>query len=101
MTSELVESSFADEIFQVFFGLECGGDCGLGYLLPFGGPVDAFGPSVRLERITGEGDLWVVETVNTYEGDGDYYTCAIVEFVHGKVTRETRYYAPPLEVERS
>lgn len=62
----------------------------------FGSP-----PSVRLERITGEGDLWVVEAVNTYDGDGDYYTCVIVEFVDGKVSRETRYYAPPLEVERS
>lgn len=63
----------------------------------------AFGPppSVRLERITGEGDLWVVESVNTYEGDGDYYTCAIVEFVDGKVSRETRYYSPPTEVDRS
>lgn len=58
-------------------------------------------PSVRLERITGDGDLWVVETVNTYEDDGDYYSCAIVEFVDGKVSRETRYYGPPLNVDRS
>lgn len=57
-------------------------------------------PSVELERITGEGDLWVVEAVNNYEGDGDYYVCVIVEFVDGRVSRETRYYGPPLEVDR-
>lgn len=63
----------------------------------------AFGqpPSVELERITGEGDLWVVEAISTYEDDGDYYVCLIVEFVDGKVRRETRYYGPPLEVDRS
>lgn len=57
-------------------------------------------PAIEVERITGEGDVWVVEAVNTYEDDGDYYMCNIVEFRDGKVSRETRYYGPPLETDR-
>lgn len=57
-------------------------------------------PDVEIRRIAGSGDLWFVETVNTYENDSDYYACVIVEFENGKIRRETRYYAPPLEVDR-
>jgi hypothetical protein len=57
-------------------------------------------PRVRVERMTGSGDLWVVETVNTYSDDGEYYACAIVEFADGKICRETRYYGQPIEVDR-
>jgi hypothetical protein len=57
-------------------------------------------PAVRVERITGSGDLWVVETINTYADDGDYFACVIVEFVDGKIRRETRYYGREIEVAR-
>lgn len=51
-------------------------------------------PAVRLERIRGQGDLWVVEAVQTYERDGELHTCLIVEFDGDKIARETRYYVP-------
>jgi hypothetical protein len=57
-------------------------------------------PAFEVIRITGSGDLFVVETMNTYEGDGDYHACVIVEFAGGKVRRETRYYARSMEVDR-
>ena len=55
----------------------------------FGAP-----PAVRLERIRGQDDLWVVEAVQTYQRDGEQHTCVIVEFEGDKIARETRYYAP-------
>ena len=51
-------------------------------------------PKVELRRIRGQGDLWVVEAVQTYERDGEHHTCVIVEFDGDRITRETRYYAP-------
>ena len=54
----------------------------------FGSP-----PAVRLERIRGQGDMWVVETVQTYERDGEHHTCVVIEFEGDKIARETRYYA--------
>lgn len=51
-------------------------------------------PAVRLERIRGQGDLWVVETVQTYEEHGEQSTCIVIEFEGDKISRETRYYAP-------
>ena len=58
-------------------------------------------PNVALKRITGEGDVWVVEAVQTYEEDGDYHVCVLVEFDNGKIARETRYYGPPLKPSRT
>lgn len=57
-------------------------------------------PPFEVTRITGSGDLFVVETINTYEDDGDYHACVIVEFADGKIRRETRYYGRPIEVDR-
>ena len=57
-------------------------------------------PAVRLERIRGAGDLWVVEAVQTYERDGGQHTCVIVEFEGDRIARETRYYAPTSPPER-
>jgi hypothetical protein len=51
-------------------------------------------PAVRLERIRGQGALWVVEAVQTYERDGEQHTCVVVEFEGDRIARETRYYAP-------
>lgn len=55
----------------------------------FGAP-----PSVRLERIRGRGDLWIVETVQSYDRDGEQHTCVVIEFEGDRIARETRYYAP-------
>lgn len=57
-------------------------------------------PNVALRRITGAGDVWVVEAVQTYEDDGDYHVCVLVEFDNGKIAKETRYYGPPLKPSR-
>ena len=48
--------------------------------------------SVR--RIVGEGKLWVTEFVLTYDGRPSY-TVSIMEFVEGKVARETQYFGDP------
>ena len=48
--------------------------------------------SVR--RIVGAGDLWVTEFVLTYDGRPSY-TVSIMEFVDGKVARETQYFGDP------
>ena len=50
--------------------------------------------SVR--RITGRGDLWVTEFILTYDGVPSY-TVSIMEFVDGRVARETQYFGDPFE----
>lgn len=47
-------------------------------------------------RIIGAGDLWVTEYVLTYDGRPSY-TVSIMEFVDGKVARETQYFGDPFE----
>jgi len=47
-----------------------------------------------VKRIIGSGDLWVTEFVLTYDGRPSY-TVSIMEFVDGKVARETQYFADP------
>jgi hypothetical protein len=47
-------------------------------------------------RIIGAGDLWVTEFVLNYDGRPSY-TVSIMEFVDGKVARETQYFADPFE----
>src|ERR1700761_6131317 len=46
--------------------------------------------------ITGAGDFWVTEFVLTYDGRPSY-SVSIMEFVDGKVARETQYFADPFE----
>lgn len=58
-------------------------------------------PRIQVKEIRGEGDMWVVEALQTYEGQGDFHVCVIVEFDDGKICRETRYYGPPLTTQRS
>ncbi len=50
--------------------------------------------SVR--RIVGAGDLWVTEFVLTYDGRPTY-TVSVMEFLDGKVARETQYFGEPFE----
>jgi hypothetical protein len=50
--------------------------------------------SVR--RILGAGDLWITEYVLTYDGLPSF-TVSIMEFLEGKVARETQYFGDPFE----
>src|SRR6202035_2621248 len=49
-----------------------------------------------VRRIVGAGDLWVTEYILTYDGRPSY-TVSIMEFVDGKVARETQYFGDPFE----
>jgi SnoaL-like domain len=44
-----------------------------------------------VQRIIGNGDLWVSELVLTYDGV-PFYTVSIMQFSGGKVARETQYF---------
>jgi len=58
-------------------------------------------PRIQLKEIRGEGDIWIVEAIQSYQSEGDFHVCVIVEFNNGKISRETRYYAPPLTTQRT
>jgi hypothetical protein len=49
-----------------------------------------------LQRIVGDGDLWITELVLSYD-DVPYYTVSIMEFSDGKVARETQYFGEPFK----
>jgi hypothetical protein len=49
-----------------------------------------------VRRIIGAGGLWVTEYVLTYDGRPSY-TVSIMEFLDGKVARETQYFGDPFE----
>jgi hypothetical protein len=49
-----------------------------------------------VRRIVGAGDLWVTEYLLTYDGRPSY-TVSIMEFLDGKVARETQYFSDPFE----
>jgi hypothetical protein len=49
-----------------------------------------------VRRIIGAGDLWVTEYVLTYDGRPSYIV-SIMEFLDGKVARETQYFGDPFE----
>jgi hypothetical protein len=51
-------------------------------------------PEGRVRRISGSGDLFVIELVNDYDGDV-WHAAIIAEFSDGKLVRETRYYGQP------
>jgi ketosteroid isomerase-like protein len=53
-------------------------------------------PSYELRRISGSGDLFVVEAVGQYGPDTTYMT-SIVEFDDGKIVKQTDYFASPFE----
>ena len=50
----------------------------------------------QVKRILGNGDLWITEYTITYQGR-PAYTVSIMEFLEGKVARETQYFADPFE----
>lgn len=49
-----------------------------------------------VRRMIGAGDLWVTEFVLSYDGQPSY-TVSIMEFLDGKVARETQYFGDPFE----
>ena len=56
-------------------------------------------PSSRrftVRRITGSGDLWVTEFIIAYDGQPSW-SVSVMEFVDGKVARETQYFGDPFE----
>jgi hypothetical protein len=53
-------------------------------------------PDAKVRRIVGSGDLFVMEAISNYQGT-IFHVTNIVEFVDGKIVRETRYYAEPFE----
>src|SRR4249920_901816 len=50
----------------------------------------------RVRRIVGKGDLWVTEFILAYDGQPSY-SVSIMEFLDGKVARETQYFGDPFE----
>ena len=49
-----------------------------------------------VRRIVGVGDLWVTEFILAYDGRPSY-SVSVMEFLDGKVARETQYFADPFE----
>jgi SnoaL-like domain len=50
----------------------------------------------EVRRIVGTADLWVTEVVITYDGRPSY-SVSVMEFLDGKVARETQYFGDPFE----
>ncbi len=50
----------------------------------------------KVRRIVGRGDLWVTEFIITYDGRPSY-SVSVMEFVDGKVMRETQYFGDPFD----
>jgi hypothetical protein len=50
----------------------------------------------KVRRILGAGDLWVTEFILSYDGRPSY-SVSVMEFLDGKVARETQYFADPFE----
>ena len=49
-----------------------------------------------IRRIIGTGDIWLTEYILTYD-ERPSYTVSIMEFLDGKVARETQYFSDPFE----
>jgi hypothetical protein len=50
----------------------------------------------KVRRIVGTGNLWVTEFIITYDGRPSY-SVSVMEFLGGKVARETQYFGDPFE----
>jgi SnoaL-like domain len=50
----------------------------------------------KVRRIVGTGDLWVTEFILTYDGQPSY-SVSVMEFLDGRVARETQYFGEPFE----
>jgi hypothetical protein len=49
-----------------------------------------------VRRMVGAGSLWVTEFILAYDGRPTY-SVSVMEFLDGKVARETQYFAEPFE----
>jgi SnoaL-like domain len=49
-----------------------------------------------VRRIVGAGNLWITEFILAYDGRPSY-SVSVMEFLDGKVARETQYFADPFE----
>ena len=49
-----------------------------------------------VRRIIGRGDLWITEFILTYDGRPSY-SVSVMEFLDGKVARETQYFGDAFE----
>ncbi len=49
-----------------------------------------------VRRIVGTGDLWVTEFIIAYDGIPSW-SVSVMEFLDGKVARETQYFGDPFE----
>ncbi|MGK5115727.1 MULTISPECIES: hypothetical protein [unclassified Geodermatophilus] len=54
-------------------------------------------PTLRLRRVVGAGRVWVVEGVNDYAGDVWHVVVTLELDDDGRILRDTRYYAQPVE----
>jgi hypothetical protein len=54
-------------------------------------------PEIRLRRLSGADDVWFRESVIRYADGTVAYGVTRVEFRDGRIWKETRYYAEPLE----
>jgi hypothetical protein len=55
-------------------------------------------PRIRLRRVVGSGRVWVVEGVNDYGEDDVWHVVLTLELDDdGRIVRDTRYYAQPIE----
>ena len=50
-------------------------------------------PAYAVQRISGEGDMWVAELVADYS-DGRWYTVSVIEFDGVQIARMTDYFGP-------
>jgi len=50
----------------------------------------------KVRRIVGTGDLWVTECIITYDRIPSF-SVSVMEFLDGRVARETQYFADPFE----
>jgi hypothetical protein len=55
-----------------------------------GGP-----PTYTVDRISGDGQVWVAELVADY-GDDRWYTISVIEFDGARIARMTDYFGPSL-----
>ena len=54
-------------------------------------------PQLTVRRVVGAGRVWVLEGVNDYGGDV-WHVALVLEFdADGRIVRDTRYYAQPVE----
>ncbi|GAN78013.1 hypothetical protein [Acidisphaera rubrifaciens] len=50
----------------------------------------------KVQRVVGAGDLWITESVLTYDGRPSY-SVSILEILDGRVARETQYFREPFK----